>query len=125
MKLNLERNPNLNLVTGYGAGHLMINKVRHDGNLVISGDRILSDWAQGGFDGLTEDDFGALLVLQPEVVIVGTGSHLRFPQHVLLRPLIEAGVGFEIMDLAAACRTYNILASEGRAVIAAVMFDPD
>ncbi len=124
MKLNLERNPNLNLVTGYGAGHLMINKVRHDGNMVIGSDRILSGWAAGGFDALTADDFGLLLALQPEVVIIGTGSQLRFPQHVLLRPLIEAGVGFEIMDLAAACRTYNILASEGRAVIAAVMFDP-
>jgi len=125
MKLNLERNPNLNLVTGYGADHLMINKVRHDGNLVISTDRIVPDWAPGGFGGLSCDDFSLLLELAPEVVIIGTGSQLRFPQHALLRPLIEAGIGFEIMDLAAACRTYNVLASEGRAVVAAVLFDPE
>lgn len=125
MKLNLERNPNLNLVTGYGADHLMINKERHDGNLVICGDRIVPNWAPGGFAGLSCDDFSLLLDLTPEVVIVGTGSQLRFPPHALLRPLIEAGIGFEIMDLAAACRTYNVLASEGRAVVAAVMFDPE
>lgn len=125
MKLNLERNPNLNLVTGYGAGHVLINKIRHDGNLVISASQVVPNWAPNGFEGLSSDDFAMLLELEPEVVIIGTGSQLRFPQHALLRPLIEAGIGFEIMDMAAACRTYNILAGEGRAVVAAVMFDPE
>lgn len=64
-----------------------------------------------------------MLELAPEVVIVGTGARQRFPAPQLLRPLIEAGIGFEVMDLAAACRTYNILASEGRAVAAALLLD--
>jgi uncharacterized protein len=123
MKLNLEHNPNLNLITGYGADHLMINKLRHDGNLILSSERVVGGWAAGGFEGLTTEDFAALLAFNPEVVIIGTGSRLRFPQHALLRPLIDAGIGFEVMDLAAASRTYNILASEGRAVAAALMFD--
>ena len=125
MKLHIDRHANLNLVTGYGAGHLMINKVRHDGNLIISPDRIAPGWAPHGFVGLTEGDFSDLLEFAPEVVVIGTGSRLRFPPHALLRPLIEARVGFEVMDLAAACRTYNILAGEGRAAVAAVMFDPE
>lgn len=124
MKLNLEHNSNLNLVTGYGVDHLLINKVRHDGNLMLSAARIVHGWAPGGFEALCVDDFTAVLDLEPEVVIIGTGSRLRFPRHALLRPLIDAGIGFEVMDLAAACRTYNILASEGRAVAAALMFDP-
>jgi uncharacterized protein len=92
---------------------------------MLNATRVISGWAPHGFDGLTDDDFAAVLALKPDVVIVGTGAKLRFPQHALLRPLIDAGVGFEIMDLSAACRTYNVLATEGRAVAAAVMFDPD
>lgn len=125
MKMTLENTPGLNLVTGYGLDHLMINKVRHDGNLMFNANRIIPGWAPNGFDGLTEEDFAALLTFEADIVIIGTGTKLRFPQHALLRPLIEAPGGFEIMDLSAACRTYNVLATEGRIVAAAVMFDPD
>lgn len=125
MKLVFENQPGLNLVTGYGADHLMINKVRHDGNLLLSAGRIVSGWAPGGFDRLAAGDFAAVLELAPEVVIVGTGARQRFPAPQLLRPLIDAGIGFEVMDLAAACRTYNILASEGRAVAAALLLERD
>ncbi|NMG74901.1 Mth938-like domain-containing protein [Aromatoleum diolicum] len=123
MKLNLEQNPNLKLVTGYAADHLMINKVRHDGNVILTTDRVVGAWAPGGFEALRAEDFAAVLDLAPEVVIIGTGSRLRFPAPQLLRPLIEARIGYEVMDLAAACRTYNILATEGRAVAAALLFD--
>ena len=122
MKLNLEQNPNLKLVTGYAADHLMINKVRHDGNLILTGESV-SAWAPAGFEGLAADDFAILRDLAPEVVILGTGSRQRFPPPQVLRPLIDARIGFEIMDLPAACRTYNILATEGRAVAAALIFD--
>lgn len=122
MKLNLEQNPHLNVVTGYGAGHLMINRVRHAGNLIITGNTI-KPWAPGGFEGLTADDFVMVREMGPEVVLVGTGSRQRFPAAQVLRPLIDAGIGFEVMDLAAACRTYNILVAEGRTVLAALIFD--
>lgn len=124
MKLNLEQDPRLNLVTGYGDGHLMINRVRHDGNLLLDANRVIGGWAPGGFAALDASDFAAIVALGPEVVLVGTGSRLRFPPVGVLRPLIEARIGYEIMDLAAACRTYNVLVSEGRAVAAALLFDP-
>ena len=122
MKLNFEQNPNLNLITGYGADHVLINKVRHDGNLILTRERVIP-WPAAGVEQLGADDFAAVRDLKPEVVIVGTGTRQRFPAPQVLRPLIEANIGYEIMDLAAACRTYNILATEGRAVVAALVFD--
>ncbi len=122
MKLNLEQNPNLNLITGYGADHVLINKVRHDGNLILTSDRVIP-WTSAGVEQLGAGDFAVLRDLKPEVVVVGTGTRQRFPSPQVLRPLIEANIGYEIMDFAAACRTYNILATEGRAVVAALVFD--
>lgn len=123
MKLNLDQNASINTVTGYGNDHLMINKVRHDGNLLLTADRIVTGWAPGGFAGLTEQDFAAARELGVEIVLIGTGSRQRFPKPALLLPLMDARIGFEIMDLAAACRTYNILVGEGRSVAAALIFD--
>ncbi|MBC9072032.1 Mth938-like domain-containing protein [Thauera sp. CAU 1555] len=124
MKLYTDQPANLNIVTGYGDDHVLINKQRHDGNLLVTPDEIRPGWAPGGFAGLTADDFAAVRELQVQVVIIGTGARQRFPAPALLRPLIEAGIGFEVMDLPAACRTYNILAGEGRKVVAALLFDP-
>jgi len=56
-----------------------------------------------------------------EIVLPGTGAQLRFPRPEILRPLLEAGVGVEVMDVQAACRTYNILVSEERKVAAALL----
>jgi len=124
MKLHLDTTSGINLITGYGADHVLVNKERQDGNLVVLAQKLVKDWAPGGFAGLTEADFAALAPLGVDIVLIGTGSRQRFPRHALLRPLIEARIGFEVMDLAAACRTYNILVSESRAVAAALLFDP-
>jgi uncharacterized protein len=123
MKLYTDQPANLNIVTGYGDDHVLINKVRHDGNLLLTPEDIHHGWAPGGFASLTVGDFVAVRNLQVQVVIIGTGARQRFPSPALLRPLIEAGIGFEVMDLPAACRTYNILAGEGRKVVAALLFD--
>ena len=65
-----------------------------------------------------------MLSLRPELVIFGSGARHRFVPAALLRGLIERGIGVETMDTAAACRTYNVLASEGRAVLAVLLLDP-
>jgi len=59
--------------------------------------------------------------LQPDIVVLGTGASLRFPHPRLTRALLEQRIGLEVMDTAAACRTFNILAAEGRRVAAALM----
>jgi hypothetical protein len=70
------------------------------------------------------DEGGAFQALPPhELVIFGSGSRIRFAAPAVLRPLIERGIGIETMDTAAACRTYNVLASEGRAVVAALLIE--
>ncbi len=123
MKLHLDNPGSRNLVTGYGPGHVAINHRRHTAGLILLPDRIVEPWGAGRFEALAERDFEAILPLAPEVVLIGTGSRQRFPAPALLRPLIAARLGFEIMDLAAACRTFNILMAEGRRVAAALLVE--
>ena len=126
MKLYQDKNTNTNVVTGYGDDHVMIGKVRHDGNLLVSAGRILAGWApQAGGDlaGLRAEDLAQAAEFGAEILIVGTGRRQRFPQPQLLRPLVEARIGFEFMDFAAACRTYNILVGEGRAVALGLLYE--
>lgn len=123
MKLSLSSAANFNTVTAVGAGYVDVNRQRHERSFVLMPDKILEGWGTAGFDGLTEADFAALAELKPELVLLGTGARQRFPSPRLLRPLIEAGIGCEVMDLAAACRTYTILVSEGRRVAAALLIE--
>jgi uncharacterized protein len=90
---------------------------------MITANRIVPGWAPGGFDQLEASDLNAIVELNPEVVLLGTGSRIRFPTPQVLRPLIDARIGYEIMDVAAACRTYNVLVTEGRTVAVALLFD--
>lgn len=124
MKLHLHNEPGLNIISAYGPDHVFINRQRHDGSLIVTGRRIVSPWVAGDFDSLAVEHLRALAEVGAEVVLLGTGSRQRFPHPSLLRPLIEARIGFEVMDLAAACRTYNILVGEGRSVAVALIFDP-
>gem|GEM_PF-740563 len=78
-------------------------------------------WPPADFATLTAEHLAALLAHEPEVVLLGTGSRLRFPPPEVLQPLQAAGIGFEVMDTPAACRTFNILAGEERLVIAALL----
>ena len=123
MKLYRDDVEGLLLVTGYDAAHVAINRERHETSLLVMPGHDVRSWAVAGFGALTDADFAQIRDLSPALVIIGTGSRQRFPKPVLLRPLIDAGIGFEIMDTGSACRTYNILAAEGRQVAAALMLD--
>jgi uncharacterized protein len=123
LKLHADPLTHLNTVTAYGPGFVEINKVRHDGNLVVAPDRPLVRWTATTFDALSADHFSALLEFKPEVVLLGTGARQRFPHPALTRPLTAAHIGVEAMDTPAACRTYNILMAEGRRVVAAFIVE--
>ena len=120
MKLHLTRDASLQLFSGYGPGFVAVNGVRYDKCVVVS-PQAVTEWIVAGFDALTVADFGFVERLKPEIVILGTGAAQRFPGRELLRALAAAGVGVESMDSRAACRTYNILATEGRKVVAAIL----
>ena len=122
LKLHLTNISGANVFTGYGVGYVTVNRQRHEQNLVVLRDRLVTDWQPGGFDDLSPADFAWLAELKPEIVLLGTGERLRFPRPELTRALIEARIGFEVMDIRAACRTYNILAAEERNVAAALLF---
>lgn len=123
MKLHADPLTHLNTVTGYGAGFIEINALRHLGSIVVAPDVQVAPWSGSAFDSLAVEDFAALLTLNPELVLLGTGVRQRFPHPRLTRPLADARIGIEVMNTAAACRTYNILMSEGRRVVAAFLQD--
>jgi uncharacterized protein len=113
--------PSGHVFTGLGPGWVRVGAIEYRENLVLTPIAISTGWAPSGFDGLAEADFAGLLDHQPAVVLFGTGPAIRFPHPRLTRALTEARVGFEVMDTPAACRTFNILAAEGRSVVAALL----
>lgn len=124
MKLHAAATAGRNVVTAYGAGFVAINGVRHESSLVLLPDA-LADWPPAGFEALAPEHFAALAAHAPELVLLGTGARQRFPHPALGAPLARAGIGLEVMDLQAACRTFNILAAEARRVCAALLIERD
>ena len=122
MKFERETRAGVNIVTGYGEGYILINGERHERNLIVVPDRVIA-WEAASFEALAEAHFAGLAALEPEIVLLGTGPRLRFPDPRLTQPLTGARIGLEVMDLNAACRTYNILVSEDRRVAAALLFE--
>ena len=120
MKLHLMPNAGLQLFSGYGTGYVAINNVRYEKCVVVTPQAVRL-WAVGSFESLIAADFGFIAELKPEIVIFGTGTLQRFPQSELARALAASGAGVEVMDSRAACRTFNILATEGRKVVAAIL----
>ncbi|MDQ6619442.1 MAG: Mth938-like domain-containing protein [Pseudomonadota bacterium] len=121
MKFHLAT-PGGHVVTGTGPGWIRVGTVEYRHNLVLTPTEI-RDWSAGGYAELTADDFAALLADTPEVVLLGTGRALQFPHPRLTQSLSKAGIGLEVMGTPAACRTYNILAAEGRRVTAALILE--
>ena len=121
MKLHADARTSLNTVTAYGPGFIEVNESRYAGHLLLTPEEPVQTWIAAGFDGLRPEDFEALLALRPEIVLLGTGRRQRFLHPRLTTALTRAGIGIEVMDTAAACRTYNILMSEGRRVLAAFL----
>jgi len=123
LKLHQAGPTGLNTVTGYGAGYVMVNHERHARSLVVLPDRLITDWAASTFEALEARHLAPLADCALEILLLGTGERLRFPAPEVLRPLVEAGVGVEVMDVQAACRTFNILVAEDRKVGAALLLE--
>jgi uncharacterized protein len=121
LKLHLSPNSIRNTFTAYGPGYVAVNGVRYESSLVVMPDKIVDGWNVRNFESLAPQHIEALALLKPELVLIGTGEDLRFPAARLLASLAGARIGAEVMDTRAACRTYNILAEEGRHVAAALI----
>lgn len=121
MKFEREQAEGRNTVTGYGDGYVEISRKRYAASLVVTGERLVTDWPATSVTALSADHLAAIVQLEPEIVLLGTGAKFAFPEPALLAPLYKAGIGVEVMDTPAACRTYNILLGEGRNVAAALI----
>ena len=111
-------------ITAHGPGWVAINHERVASSVVLGSRGERFAWDAARFEALGAAHFAALAALGAELVIFGSGARTRFPQQAWLAPLMAQRVGVETMDTAAACRTYNILAGEGRHVIAALLIEP-
>jgi uncharacterized protein len=109
-------------ISGYGPGWVAVGteKITHNVVLGSRGERL--PWA-ARYEDLGPEDFQRIADLKVEVVIFGSGERIRFPKPAWLAPLAGARIGIETMDTAAACRTYNILAQEGREVAVALLLN--
>ncbi len=127
MKFNLELNQGNYSIHSYATGQICVSAPPSGArqtltqSCIILPDRILRDWPPRSFADLTAEHFALLLELRPEIVVLGSGARLRFPAPALTAKLLEEGIGVEVMDTGAACRTYNILMTESRHVAAALL----
>lgn len=110
-----------NRIDAYSSEGLLINATHYEGSLIITPDRIITNWPPRSPDDLAVQHIQCLIDTDPEVLLLGTGSQLRFPTNSVLEPLIQARIGFEVMDTGAACRAYNFIMGEGRRVVAALI----
>jgi uncharacterized protein len=122
MKLQPDKS-DVQTISAYGPGWIGVagEKITHSVIISSRGDRIA--WPAGRFEDLDSGHFEQLAQVQAEVVIFGSGARIRFPHAAWLRPLMARRIGIETMDTAAACRTYNILAQEGREVAVALLLE--
>jgi uncharacterized protein len=110
-------------ISGYGPGWVGVDGEKITRSVIISSSGKRIDWPLERFEDLGAAHFAQLAQVEAEVVIFGSGSRIRFPKAAWLAPLIAQRVGIETMDTAAACRTYNILAQEGRSVAVALLLE--
>ncbi|MEO8628851.1 MAG: Mth938-like domain-containing protein [Betaproteobacteria bacterium] len=120
MKFHLARVEGRNSFSGYGNDYVEIGGTRYAQSVIVLADRII-DWEAARFEDLTTAEFAAIAKLEVDVVVLGTGPRLRFPHPSKTAPLLRAGIGLEVMDTRAACRTYNVLLAEDRRVGAALL----
>ena len=120
MKLHASAPGSANVINAYSEGYVTVNGARHESSVIVTAERVIA-WEAERFDALRESDFESLQGLGLEIVLLGTGPKQRFPHPRLVAALARAGIGVEVMDVQAACRTYNILVAEDRKVAAALL----
>ena len=118
MQLNLERPDYLYFLRGADGNGALVNDRRLERSFVIAPNALVEDWPVRDAGALPPSDLDALLALQPELVVLGTGAQQRFPPAAVMAACLQRGIGIEAMTNAAAARTYSVLAGEGRRVVA-------
>ena len=123
VKFQPDHLPGVNVISRLEPGVVWVNAQVHSTSVLVPWRGNVMPWAVTQFEAIASDQFGSVLDLEPELVLLGSGRALRFAPPTVLRTIIEHGIGVESMDTAAACRTFNVLATEGRRVVAALLLE--
>jgi uncharacterized protein len=123
MQLSQDPNHGKFYIRSYSPGKIVVNNHSYDRSIVLTSTRLIDDWSPQQINQLKPADFTDIAQENPEVVLLGTGRQQHFPPAAIMATLIEHNIGYEIMDTAAACRTYNVLVAEGRKVTAALLIE--
>jgi len=121
MEFNLEVPQNQFFIRSVGKKGICVNTDFYTRAFIISGQRIIPDWAVKSTDDINEENLQVIFDLQPEVVLLGTGKSQVFLPPATQAHFFKHEIGFEVMETGAACRTFNILVAEGRHVVAALL----
>lgn len=120
MRLNKDPHHGEFVINSYEVGIIIINKACYNHSLIVSSSKIIDNWSPQDITELKSEHITPILSMNPEVVILGTGSKLIFPDQAILAPLYNNNIGVEVMDTQAACRTFNVLMAEDRKAVAAL-----
>ncbi len=121
MELNRNDTRSTNFIKSHASGNFLINGVLYTQSVIVTTENVINDWVPQTITDLTIGDFRKLAELDPEILILGTGEKLIFPDFDLFRPLIDQKCGYEVMSSRAACNTFNILLGDERKVVAALL----
>ncbi|MGV8922294.1 MAG: MTH938/NDUFAF3 family protein [Thermomonas sp.] len=122
MQLNLERPDYQYSLRGADGASALVNDRRLTRSFVVAPNSLVEDWPVSDTGSMTPGDLDALLALEPELLVLGTGEIQKFPPAVVMATCLQRGIGIEVMTNAAAARTYSVLAGEGRRVVAGFVF---
>lgn len=125
MQLNLERPDYQYFLRGADGHGALVNAHPLDSSFVIAPDTLIEHWPVQDAAAMLPTDLDPLLALQPELILLGTGSTQIFPSGAVMATCLQRGIGLEVMSNAAAARTYSVLAGEGRRVVAGFLIPSD
>jgi uncharacterized protein len=120
MKMTQQRADGVNLIRRYGADFIVIGENEIRESCIVSANSF-APWTPGSVDELTPENLAPLFALKPEVVVLSTGARQVFPRAFLRAEFATRKIGLEVMEIGAACRTYNVLVGEERKVLAAIL----
>jgi len=118
MRFSQDHTSNVNIVRGYGSGELRINEIVFQSAVIVGASATRTEPDVAGVADLRDEHVAHILALEPEIVLLGTGARQVFPASEFGFQFLKAGIGFEVMDTGAACRTFNVLVGEQRRVVA-------
>lgn len=107
-----------NTISSYDTQGIVVNAIRHEKSLIISRTQVITPWPVLRLDELTEETMTPILALAPEIILIGHMEATAQIPHLIQASLSKHRIGIECMSLGAACRTFNVLLSEGRQIVA-------